>query len=263
MWSMVRQYLVPAVTRAMEVFELLSRQDSGVSISEIHRTLGLPLSSAANIVYTLQSLGYLERDADDSRYQLSPKILSVSRRVLCRMDFLGRCHGLLEELVQESGLTAHLAVMRDGESIYVDRVARDGFVQFSSYVGMRWPAHCSAVGKALLASLPEPELRQIVKQMSLHRMTLKTITSRRVLENQLRSFRRLGYAWEMEEGELGVTCVAAPLFGPLGEVVAAASVTGTTQQIPKNKIAQTGLMVRKYTQMMSSRLGAIPESNSH
>ena len=258
---MARQYMVPAVTRALDVIELLSKQDSGMSISEIHRALKLPLSSAANIVYTLRSLGYLERDAD-ARYQLSLKMLGVSRRVLGRMDFLGRCHGVLEDLVRESGLTAHLAVMRDGESIYVDRVATDGFVQFSSYVGMRWPAYSSAVGKALLAFLSEPELRRTLKQMTLHKLTPRTITSRRVLEQQLRSFRRLGYTWEMEEGEVGVTCVAAPLFGRLGEVIAAASVTGTTQQIPKNRIAPTGLLVRKYSQLMSARLGAIPETNS-
>jgi IclR family KDG regulon transcriptional repressor len=259
---MARRYLVPAVTRALEVLELLSKQDCGMTISEIHRALALPLSSAANIVYTLQSLGYLDRDADDSRYQLSLKMLGVSRRVLGRMDFLGRCHSLLEELARESGLTAHLAVMRDGESIYVDRVAADGFVQFSTYVGRRWPAHCSAVGKALLAFLPESQFRRTLKQIRLHRVTPRTITSRRVLENQFRSFRRLGYTWEMEEGEAGVACLAAPLFGPLGEVIAAASVTGTTHQISKNRIAPTGVLVRKYSQLMSSRLGAIPEANS-
>src|SRR5204862_5898334 len=107
---MVRQYLVPAVTRALEVIELLSKQDTGMSISEIHRALRLPLSSAANIVYTLKSLGYLERSEEGSRYRLSLKMLGISRRVLDRMDFLGRCHGLLEELSHESGLTVHLAV---------------------------------------------------------------------------------------------------------------------------------------------------------
>src|SRR5258706_402360 len=139
---MARQYLVPAVKRALEVVELLSKHDAGLNISEIHRVLGLPLSSAANIVYTLDALGYLERDDADSRYQLSLKMLGISRRVLDRMDLLGRCHGLLKELSRESGLMAHLAVVRAGESIYIDRVANDGFVQFSSYVGMRWPAHC-------------------------------------------------------------------------------------------------------------------------
>jgi DNA-binding IclR family transcriptional regulator len=145
--------------------------------------------------------------------------------------------------------------MREGESIYIDRVANDGFVQFSSYVGMRWPAHSSAVGKALLAFLPVAELRRTLKQMTLHKVTPRTITSRRALETQLASFRRLGYTWEMEEGEMGVACVAAPLYGQRGEVVAAVSATGTIQQIPKNRVATTGAMVKKYAHLMSARLG--------
>ncbi len=257
---MVRQYLVPAVTRALEVIELLSKQDAGMSISEIHRALRLPLSSAANIVYTLKSLGYLERSEEGSRYRLSLKMLGISRRVLDRMDFLGRCHGLLEELSRESGLTVHLAVMREGESIYIDRVANDGFVQFSSYVGMRWPAHSSAVGKALLAFLPDAELHRTLKHMTLHKVTPRTITSRRALETQLASFRRLGYTWEMEEGEMGVACVAAPLFGQQDDVVAAVSATGTIQQIPKNRVATTGALVKKYAHLMSARLGGSPDS---
>jgi DNA-binding IclR family transcriptional regulator len=253
--GMVRQYLVPAVNRALQVIELLSNQDSGMSISEIHRSLRLPLSSAANIVYTLKTLGYLERDHQNSHYRLSLKVLGISRRLLSRMDSLGVCHGLLEDLVRESGLTAHLAVMREGESIYVDRVASDGLVQFSSYIGMHWPAHCSAVGKALLAFLPDTDVRRALQQMNLHKMTPRTLTSRRALYTQLLSFRRMGYTWEMEEGEQGVACVAAPIFGQQGEVVAAVSVTGTIQQIPKNRVAATGAMVKRHAQLMSARLG--------
>jgi DNA-binding Lrp family transcriptional regulator len=100
---MVRQYLVPAVTRALEVIELLSKRDAGMSISEIHRALRLPLSSAANIVYTLKALGYLERSEESSRYRLSLKMLGISRRVLGRMDFLERCHACPDYAAQASG----------------------------------------------------------------------------------------------------------------------------------------------------------------
>jgi IclR family KDG regulon transcriptional repressor len=252
---MRRQYLVPAAKRALEVIELLSRENSGMSLSEIHRSLRLPLSSAANIVYTLQTLGYLERNAENSHYHLSLKMLGISQRVLDYMDIPGRCHSLLEDLVRESGLTGHLAVLRDGESIYVDRAASDGLVQFSTYVGMHWPAHCSAVGKALLAFLGETEFHNTLRHLSLHRLTPRTITSRRMLESQFRSFRRLGYTWEMEEGETGVACVAAPLFGHRHQLVAAVSVAGTIQQIPKRRIKDVGAMLRRYAQMMSTRLG--------
>jgi len=252
---MRRQYLVPAAKRALEVIELLSRADAGMSLSEIHRSLRLPLSSAANIVYTLQTLGYLERNADNSRYRLSLKMLSISQRLLGYLDIPRRCHDLLEDLVQESGLTGHLAVLRDGESIYIDRAASNGLVQFSTYVGMRWPAHCSAVGKALLAFLGDAELRTALQHLSLYKVTPRTISSRRALENQLRSFHRLGYTWEMEEGEMGVACVAAPLYGDRGQLVAAVSVAGTIQQIPKGRIKEVGAKVKRYGQMMSARLG--------
>jgi len=252
---MRRQYLVPATKRTLEVIELLSGEDAGLSLSEIHRSLGLPLSSAANIVYTLHTLGYLERNTDNSHYRLSMKMLSISRRLLEGMNIPARCHGLLEDLVRESGLTAHVAVLRDGESIYIDRAASDGLVQFSTYIGMRWPAHCSAVGKALLAFHDDEELRDILQHLNLRRATPRTVTSRRVLEEQLRSFRRVGYAWEMEEGETGVACVAAPLFGNRDQLVAAVSVAGTIQQIPKRRIKDIGLMVKRYAQMMSAQLG--------
>ena len=226
-----------------------------MSLSEIHRSLRLPLSSAANIVYTLQTLGYLERSAHNSHYRLSLKMLGISRCVLDYTDIPGRCHGLLEDLVRELGLTGHLALLRDGESIYIDRAASDGLVQFSTYVGMSWPAYCSAVGKALLAFLGQAELNDTLRHLSLHRFTPRTITSRRVLEKQLQSFRRLGYTWEMEEGETGVACVAAPIFGQRDTVVAAVSVSGTIQQIPKRRIKDIGVTVKRYAQKMSACLG--------
>src|SRR5574337_1477022 len=145
---MAARYLVPAVKRAFEIIELLAMRESGASISEIRRALHLPLSSVATIVYTLTDLGFLERDEQTSRYRLSVKMFGIARRALDRTDLVAQCHGLLEELVRNSKLTGHLAVLRDAESMYVDRVQSGGFVQFLSYVGLRWPVHTSAVGKA-------------------------------------------------------------------------------------------------------------------
>ncbi len=252
---MAQRYQVPAIKRAFELIELLAGRDSGLTISEIHRLLRLPLSSAATIVYTLKDLGYLERDDETSSYHLSVKLFGIARRALDRMDLVSQCHGLLEEAVRESGLTGHLAVLRNAESMYLDRVQSDSFVQVTSYVGLRWPAHTSAVGKALLAFLPEPELKRTIKQMTLKKLTPHTITSRRVLARQLATFRRTGYTWEKNEGEMGLGCVAAPIFGPGHEVVAAMSLSGTTHQISKARIPALGNLAKKYVLQMSARLG--------
>jgi DNA-binding IclR family transcriptional regulator len=252
---MTQRYQVPAIKRAFEIIELLARQDSGLTISEIHRRLGLPLSSAATIVYTLQDLDYLERDDKASSYSLSVKLFGIARHALDRLDLVAQCHGLLDEAVRESGLTGHLAVLRNGESMYIDRVQSDGLVQVSTYIGLRWPAHTAAVGKALLAFLPPAELERALKQMPLKKFTPQTITSRRVLAQQLASFRRAGFTWERNEGEMGLGCVAAPVFGSHHQVVAALSLSGTTHQISTARIPALGRLVRRYTQQMSARLG--------
>lgn len=248
---MTSQYLVPAVKRAFEIVEYLAQLQSGATISEIHREFRLPLSSAANILYTLRRLGYLERDDGSARYRLAGKLFSISKAALDNNARLGLCHPILEELVRESGLTGHLAVLRESDAVYVDRVPGRGFVQFSSYIGMRWPAYSSATGKALLAFLPEDRMTQALAQMTFKKVTAATITSKVKFRRQLAEFRQLGFTWEENEGEEGIACVAAPLFGHDDDVVAALSVTGTTTQISQRKLNTLGALVKQYAQKMT------------
>jgi IclR family transcriptional regulator, KDG regulon repressor len=251
-----KQYLVPAIKRSFDVIDLLAQKNTGMTVSEVHRALRLPLSSAAGILYTLQILGYIDKDPQSARYTLGLKLYSFSRQLVDQLDLPGRCHGLLEQLAAETGFTSHIAVMREGESVYVDRVPGAGLIQFSTYIGMRWALHTSGVGKALLAFLPEEELVRILKYLPLTKYTPYTITVRSQLEKQLQQFRRVGYAWEISEGELGVACVAAPIRGLEGTVPAAVSVGGSTHQISDDKIAHIGAVVKKYADLMAARLGS-------
>jgi DNA-binding IclR family transcriptional regulator len=111
------------------------------------------------------------------------------------------------------------------------------------------------VGKALLAFLPDEELAQTLKYLPLSKFTQFTITVRSQLETQLREFRNLGYAWEINEGEPGVACVAAPIFDGMGRPIAAVSITGTTHQINDERIAPLGRIVKERAKAMSARLG--------
>ncbi len=251
---MAKPYLVPAIKRAFQVIDLLAKRDGGSTISDIHRTLKLPLSSAATILYTLEALGYVERDEAGRRYTLGVRMLSFSKRVADELNLPGRFQPLLEDLVREAGLTAHLAIRRDGESMYIARVPGPGLLQFSSYVGMRWPVHASAVGKALLAFLPDGERERVLRDIDLRKMTPHTISSVEALERQFRNFRKVGYCWEIGEGEVGVACIAAPVFGPDQEVIAAISVAGSAQQITKENLRRLGSLVCSYGARMSARL---------
>jgi len=250
-----KRYLVPAIKRCFDLIDLLADREKGLTVTEIHRTLHLPLSSAAAILYTLQALGYIEKDEETSCYTLTTKLFTLSGKMSDHFDLVGRCHSLLEHLATESGFTAHIAVMRDGESMYIDRVPGSGLMQFSSYVGMRWPLHASGVGKAILAFLPEEERVQTLKYLPLTKLTQYTITIRQQLDKQLKEFHRLGYAWEVNEGEPGVACVGAPIFGPEQQLLAAVSVVGTTHLIHEETIRPLGRLVKRVADAMSARLG--------
>jgi DNA-binding IclR family transcriptional regulator len=250
-----KRNLVPAIKRAFDVIELLAHQEAGMGISDIRRALGLPVSSTAGIVYTLAELGYLDRNESDSSYRLSVKLVGVGRKALDRVNLVSQCHDLLRDVVRESGLTGHVAVLRGEDSVYIDRVSSDNIVQVNSYVGQRWPAHTSAVGKAMLAFMPEGQLERMLKHMTLTARTRYSVTSPPALMKQIRRFRRLGYVWERNEGEEGLGCVAAPIFGPSHEVVAAMSLTGTTLQLSSSRLPALGKLVKNYAWQTSRRLG--------
>src|SRR5260370_25989920 len=193
---MPKTYLVPAIKRAFDIIHLLAKSEMGLTISQLHRTLKVPMSSTATILYTLENLGYVERDPGTSAYTQSMKLLRLSPPI-DKINLADRCHDLLTKLVAESGLTGHLAVLRDENSMYVDRVPASGLVQFSSYIGMMWPAYASRLGKVLLSYLPPETLNEKLASMKLRRITRATITSKTLIEKQLLKFSTLRYAWDI------------------------------------------------------------------
>ncbi len=257
------QYLVPSVKRCFDIIDLLADTDRGLTVSEIHRELRLPLSSAAAILYTLQSLACVQKNEESGRYFLGTKIFSFSNRFAGPNEIVRRCHSLLEQLSSETRLTAHIAVMHQGESMYIDRVAGPGLMQISSYIGMRWPLHVSGVGKVLLAFLPMEQLLERLKVLPLNQFTPYTVTGKQALRKQIEEFRRLGYGWELNEGEPGVGCVAAPIFGSDNQVVAAVSVTGSTHQINESRISNLGSQVKKFAQLMSKQMESLSAPTRH
>ncbi len=251
---MSKTYLVPAIKRAFEVLNLIGETENGYTLSHIHRTLKLPLSSAATIMYTLESLGYVRRNERNSSYVLGTKLRTLTRH-LERVDLVERCHGLLSELVGQTGLTGHLAVTKDSDAIYVDRVQSENLVQINSYIGMAWPLYSCGVGKAMLAYLAPEALEARLDTIAIKKSTPKTVGSRKHLEKQLANFRHLGYAYEMDENVIGVGCVAAAIIGPQREVLGGISLAGTTQQITPHSVVDLGRLVRKCAAEMSLRVG--------
>jgi DNA-binding IclR family transcriptional regulator len=137
----------------------------------------------------------------------------------------------LNLLTERTGLTTHLAVMERNEAVLVEKVEPSGVFKLATWLGKRMDLHCTSLGKALIAHLPEDELARLVRETGLPRHNDNSIVSLRKLRDELVRSRQLGYCIDDEEDEIGHRCIGAPIFDRTGQVVAAVSISGTTAQV--------------------------------
>lgn len=220
-----------AVERALNILEATAGRREGLTNSEISRRLAIPKSSASYILRSLERRGYLRRDADSGRYRLGLRILSLGRDAQANLDIAEIAQPFMRALVERLHLTSHLAVLDQGEAVYVEKVDAPGFFKVNTWVGRRMFVHSTSVGKVLLAWRPKDEVEALLRERGLKKRTPKTITSVARLLTELETVRLQGYAMDDEENSLGARCLAAPIFDALGNVAAALGVSGTLTQM--------------------------------
>jgi DNA-binding IclR family transcriptional regulator len=220
-----------AVERALAMLEAVAQEADGLSNAEISRNLNIPKSSASYILRTLETRGYLTRDAASGRYRVGLKILSLSRGALDGRDVRGVALPIMRHLTHQTGLTCHLAVLDGPDAVYIEKVEPEGFIRMDTWVGRRMRVHATSVGKAIVAHIPQEQLEQILHKSGMEKRTPKTIITVPRLLKELEKVRTLGYAVDDEENNLGARCVAAPVFGDRGAIEAGLGLSGTTQQV--------------------------------
>ena len=220
-----------AVERALNILEAAAHRRDGLTNSEISRKLAIPKSSASYILRTLEKRGYLRRDVESGRYRLGLKILSLGGDVQGNLDIADVALPFMRSLVERIHLTVHLAVLDQGEAVYIEKVEAPGFFKVNTWVGRRMFLHSTSVGKCLLAWLPKHEVETLVKHEGLKKRTPKTITTMSKLLADLEHVRHSGYAVDDEENSLGARCLGAPIFDAAGNVAAALGASGTLTQI--------------------------------
>jgi IclR family transcriptional regulator, pca regulon regulatory protein len=208
----------------LAILTCFSAQKPVLGIANLAEELNMSRSTTHRYASTLVALGYLEQD-HARRYRLAPRVADVGMSVLDSMALRGKAREHLRELREQTGRTASLAVLDGVEVRYVDRLRgwRRGqhLVDLDLGVGAHLPAYCTAMGKVLLANLPEREREQRIGQLELTRRGPKTITTKRALRAELERVREEGLAVGDEELGPGVLTIAAPVVGPDGDVVAA------------------------------------------
>jgi DNA-binding IclR family transcriptional regulator len=251
-----RDFRLPAVDRAMSLFELLAEAQTGLTLSQLSRKLDIPKSTAHYLLHTLQTRGYVQRSADGRQYSLGLRFADVARGDNAELSLRTLAVPYLRQIVARLDLTAKLAIRRSAEAAIVARVESRHDEGGGAWVGRHVDLHCTAQGKALIIDLSQEELNKLFAGRELARFTSKTICSLSALKVHLTEIRARGYAVNDEEMVSGVRAVAAPVVDSSGAVIASVTVRGTTRLIPTHLIAQLGremiLVSREISQRMSS-----------
>jgi DNA-binding IclR family transcriptional regulator len=250
--------LVPAVSRAFEILDVLSRTAQGLTKMELAKRLRIPYSTTFNLLATMEHHGYVLKDGASNRYRLGFRLFSYADAQARDVGLRQAASPILDELVRETGLTVHLGIFDRGDAIYIDRREAPGFIRINTWIGKRNYVHTSALGKALLTHRSKEEIAAIWKS-GLPRRTAKTVTSLAKLLKMLKDIRACGYALDDEEDEVGGRCVAAPVCNASREVEGAISASGHSSNFRREDFPILGEIVRRYAAKISERLGYRPD----
>lgn len=246
---------VQSAERIFQILEMLA--DNGeMGLMELSTALGLHKSTVHRLLTSLIYMGYAKQNAKTQKYTLTYKLVNMSGKILDRMDIVEIAKPYLERLSNLSGETVHL-VRRDGNDIlYIYKIeAKVGTIRMVSRVGMMHPMYCSGVGKAIMATLPEKEVKKIWDASVIERKTDKTIVTYEDMLTTLEEVRRNGYALDDEENEEGVRCIAASLRGYGKNVKYAFSVSGPVSRMTKERVEELAADMKKVQAELSRELG--------
>jgi IclR family transcriptional regulator, KDG regulon repressor len=223
--------LIQSVERAMDILELFLTSSPELSVKEISEKMRLSKSTVHGFIKTLEHRGYLDQNPVDLKYRLGMRLFELGNEVSNNLDIKKIAQPIIRELVAKINETVHLAVLSGDEVIYTEKVEGPGALRMYSQVGKRVLIHCTGVGKAILAFLEDQEIDRILAKASLESFTQFTLTNKEDIKEHLKVIRLQGYAEDKEEIELGLRCVAVPIFDYQGKVIASLSCAGPTMRL--------------------------------
>ncbi len=222
---------ITSVQRALVILKHMSVAPDGVGVRELARTLGYSPAVVQKSIQALVTQGFAQQDPDTERYHLGPAALQVGLAGLARLEVRQVARPYLEALVESTGETALLGVQRGDGAVYIDKVRSPLEFRLDPPVGSARPFNCTAVGKVLLAYLPDSEVERLAREGAFVRATPNSITDLTLLKLELARVRERGLALDLEEYLSGAMCLAAPVRNNDGVVVAAIALAGPAQRM--------------------------------
>lgn len=250
------------IQSADRIFSILEKlADNGpMRIIDLSETLQLHKSTVHRLLASLMSMGYVIQNEQSGSYALTYKLVELSGKILQNTDILNLVRPIAERLSRASDETVHF-VKRTGCSVlYLEKLesqsVKSRSVRLTSQIGLTRPMYCSAVGKAILAELDDSEVDAIWSDSEIIKKTDYTITSLKLLKKELKLTHERGYALDNEENELGIRCIAVPVFNFNNEPEYALSISSLLGRMPDERLEELASLLRSASKELSEILGA-------
>lgn len=243
---------VQSLERALDILEVLGRSDGELGVSEIGEEVGLANGTVHRLLATLTHRGYARQNPRGRKYTLGVKTLMLASSAHERLGPFSR--PFLRELMEASGESSNLATLDKTSVIYLEQVPSPRMVRMFTEPGNRVTPHSSGTGKVLLAYQTEHAVDSILRRTELPRFTKYTTTDPGRLKEELARIREQGYALDSEEMEEGVRCLAAPVFGPDGGIVAAISISGPVGRLDGSRLDEMIPLIKRVAREFSESL---------
>ncbi len=253
------QNTIKSLDRAMEVFEFLS-EAQGKTLSTLASEMGQSPATVYRILVTLEGRGLVEFDADEQVWHIGARAFVIGARFLRRSSLVDRARPILRKLMEQTGETANLGTERNGFVLFLGQVETHASIRAFFPPGTLSPMHASGIGKALLAYMDDERLRRLLDGTGRSRPVLEpftehTITDSETLRADLAETRSRGYAIDGEEKNLGMRCIAAPVFDMTQDAVAGISVSGPTSRVGEDQIGFLSNAVMQAASELSQSIG--------
>ncbi|WP_175412527.1 IclR family transcriptional regulator [Streptomyces sp. TRM64462] len=247
---------VQSVDRAVSVLEILAQRGEA-GVSEVAAEIDVHKSTAFRLLGALEARGLVEQTTERGKYRLGFGIVRLAGAVTGRLDVTQQGRPVCERLSEEIGETVNIAVLQEHYAVNLYQVRGPGAVGTHNWVGQLTPLYATSSGKILLAHLTEKGRARVLAESGVQKLTPHTLTARTKLEKDLAESRERGYAVALEELEIGLHAVAAPIRSREGEVIAALSASGPTYRFTEERIRAVAPVLISGAEEISRRMGCL------
>ena len=247
---------VQSLGRAFALLEEVARHREGSGLAELSKLVGLHNSTTFHLAQTLVSLGYLRQEKDNKRYRVGRPLFALAASALDEIEMVNVATPVLEDLSRETSESSHFAVRMGDAVVVIARTSGPGAFQLTDRVGVVRPAHCTALGKIILASLRPEQLKRFLERAELKPSTPKSITDTGVLLREIAEVQRTGVAFDDGEFNAEVRCVAVPVTDFTGQVIGALGISGPIWRLSNQALHASAQIVQAAANRLSVEFGA-------